>query len=77
MAATNRAFEPRPPDAVVFVQTPTRPPSSCVACAASGVPVIAFGVGSSVEGHLLAVEGGVCIDFSQMNQVLRPSAPAT
>jgi D-lactate dehydrogenase (cytochrome) len=34
------------------------------------VPVIAFGVGSSIEGHLLAVEGGVCVDFSQMQEVI-------
>ncbi|HEY1229542.1 MAG TPA: FAD-linked oxidase C-terminal domain-containing protein, partial [Ramlibacter sp.] len=34
------------------------------------VPVIPFGVGSSLEGHLLAVEGGISIDVSRMNQVL-------
>src|SRR3982751_2954269 len=35
------------------------------------VPVIPFGVGSSLEGHLLAVQGGISIDVSRMNRVLR------
>jgi D-lactate dehydrogenase (cytochrome) len=38
------------------------------------VPVIPFGVGSSLEGHLLAVQGGISIDVSRMNQVLRINA---
>jgi D-lactate dehydrogenase (cytochrome) len=38
---------------------------------AHAVPVIPFGVGSSLEGHLLAVQGGISIDLSRMTQVLR------
>lgn len=64
------SYLPQPPDAVVFVQTTEEVAFVVRACARERVPVIAFGVGSSVEGHLLAVEGGVCIDFSQMNKVL-------
>ncbi|MBJ2159743.1 FAD-binding oxidoreductase [Variovorax sp. IB41] len=64
------AYLPQPPDAVVFVQSTDEVAFVVRACARERVPVIGFGVGSSVEGHLLAVEGGVCVDFSQMNKVL-------
>lgn len=64
------SLPPMPPDAVVFAQT-TKEVSSIVAlCHAHHVPVIAFGSGTSLEGHLHAVKGGVCIDLSQMNKVL-------
>jgi D-lactate dehydrogenase (cytochrome) len=39
-------------------------------CAQYQVPVIPFGVGSSLEGHLLAVQGGISIDLMRMNKVL-------
>jgi len=59
-----------PPDAVVFARS-TEDVAALVALAAEcRVPVIPYGVGSSLEGHLLAVEGGVSVDLSQMNQVL-------
>ncbi|MES2609415.1 MAG: FAD-linked oxidase C-terminal domain-containing protein [Pseudomonadota bacterium] len=64
------AFAPEPPDAVVFVRSTDDVSFVVRACAQEQVPIIGFGVGSSVEGHLLAVQGGVCVDFSQMNQVL-------
>jgi D-lactate dehydrogenase (cytochrome) len=64
------SYRPQPPDAVVFVQTTDEVAFTVRACAALDVPVIAFGVGSSIEGHLLAVQGGVCIDFSGMNRVI-------
>jgi len=64
------AFSVPPPDAVVFAES-TQDVSDAVKLAAQyKVPVIPFGAGSSVEGHLLAVQGGISIDVSRMNQVL-------
>ncbi|MDD5029835.1 MAG: FAD-linked oxidase C-terminal domain-containing protein [Rhodoferax sp.] len=64
------AFTVPPPQAVVFAQS-TQDVSDVVKLAAQyQVPVIAFGVGSSLEGHLLAVQGGISLDVSRMNQVL-------
>jgi len=59
-----------PPSAVVFAET-TRDVQDVVRLAAQHkVPVIAYGAGSSLEGHLLAVQGGISIDVSRMNQIL-------
>jgi D-lactate dehydrogenase (cytochrome) len=63
-----------PPAAVVFAEH-TQDVSDAVRLAAQyKVPVIAFGVGSSLEGHLLAVQGGISVDVSRMNQVLSINA---
>jgi D-lactate dehydrogenase (cytochrome) len=63
-----------PPAGVVFAQS-TQDVSDAVALAAQHrVPVIPFGVGSSLEGHLLAVQGGISIDLSRMDQVLAINA---
>jgi len=61
---------PALPDAVVFVETTAEVVEVVNACRPHRVPIIAFGVGSSVEGHVLAIHGGVCIDLSRMNRVL-------
>ena len=67
-------FEVPPPDAVVFAES-TDDVAAAVALASQyAVPVIAFGTGSSLEGHLLAVQGGISIDLSRMNKVLRINA---
>jgi D-lactate dehydrogenase (cytochrome) len=69
------AFAPvPPPSAVVFAES-TQDVSDAVRLASEySVPVIPFGVGSSLEGHLLAVQGGISIDVSRMNQVLSINA---
>ncbi len=59
-----------PPDAVVFAECTQDVADAVGICARHRVPVIPFGVGSSLEGHLLAIQGGISIDLSRMNRVL-------
>ena len=59
-----------PPDAVVFPQSTEEVSEIVKLCSANGVPVIAFGTGTSLEGHVNAVYGGVCIDMSQMKRIV-------
>ena len=62
------------PDGVVFVENSEDVKSVVKTCAAHKVPVIAFGTGSSLEGQVNAAFGGISIDFSRMNRVLRVSS---
>ncbi|TSE35661.1 FAD-binding oxidoreductase [Tepidimonas charontis] len=59
-----------PPAAVVFAESTADVADAVRIAAHWRVPVIPFGVGSSLEGHLLAVQGGISLDLSRMNQVL-------
>jgi D-lactate dehydrogenase (cytochrome) len=61
---------PMPPDAVVFAESTSEVAEIVGLCHLHHTPVIAFGTGTSLEGHLLAVQGGVCIDLSALNQVI-------
>jgi D-lactate dehydrogenase (cytochrome) len=63
-------FDPQLPDAVVFARNTEDVQAAVRLCAQHGVPIIPYGNGSSLEGHLLAVQGGVSIDLSEMNHVL-------
>ncbi|MEE8366408.1 MAG: FAD-linked oxidase C-terminal domain-containing protein [Gammaproteobacteria bacterium] len=60
----------QPPDAVCFVQSTEEVSQVVALCAEAHMPVIAYGTGTSLEGHLQAVNGGVCIDLGQMDQIL-------
>jgi D-lactate dehydrogenase (cytochrome) len=62
------------PDAVAFPHSTEEVAAIVTACARDGVPVIPFGVGTSLEGHVAALKGGICIDLSQMNHVLEVNA---
>ena len=64
------AYDPMLPDAVVFAQTTEDVAAVAKLCFEHEIPLIPYGAGSSLEGHLLAVAGGVSLDLSQMNHVL-------
>jgi D-lactate dehydrogenase (cytochrome) len=63
-------FPYAPPDAVVFPESTEEVRNIVDICRRHQVPMIPYGVGTSLEGHILAVHGGVCIDMSRLNQVL-------
>jgi D-lactate dehydrogenase (cytochrome) len=67
-------YAPMPPDAVVFADSTDDVVAVVLLAAAHRIPVIPYGVGSSIEGHLLAVHGGISIDLSHMNAVLAVNA---
>jgi D-lactate dehydrogenase (cytochrome) len=67
-------YLPVPPDAVVFAHTTEEVAEVARLCNEHKVPLIPYGTGSSLEGHLLAVQGGISLDLSQMNQVLSVNA---
>ena len=63
-------IENQPPDAVVFPQSGEDVQKIVRICAQHGVPVIPYGTGTSLEGHINAPQGGVSIDFRDMNRIL-------
>lgn len=68
------SFAAPPPAAVVFAESTQDVAQAVTLAAQYNVPVIPFGVGTSLEGHLLAIQGGISIDLSRMNRVLRINA---
>ncbi len=63
-----------PPDAVAFAETTEEVARIVKLCADHGRPVIAFGTGTSLEGQVQALHGGICIDMTRMNAVLQVNA---
>ncbi|MFZ2987565.1 FAD-binding oxidoreductase [Ideonella sp.] len=63
-------FDVPPPEVVVYCESTADVAFAVTQAATHRVPVIPYGAGSSLEGHLLAVQGGVSLDLSRMNSVL-------
>jgi D-lactate dehydrogenase (cytochrome) len=63
-------YDTTPPDCVVFPATSEEVADLVRMCAEHRVPVIAYGAGTSIEGHIMAIEGGVTIDLCRMNKVI-------
>ncbi len=68
------SFSAPPPAAVVFAESTAEVSEVVRLCSAHEVPLIPFGVGSSLEGHLLAVQGGISLDLSRMNKIVSVAA---
>jgi D-lactate dehydrogenase (cytochrome) len=64
---------PGVPDAVVFPTSTEEVAQIVGACASLRVPIVPFGMGSSLEAHVNAIHGGVSIDFTRMNRIVRLS----
>jgi D-lactate dehydrogenase (cytochrome) len=62
------------PDAVAFPRSAAEAQHAVSICARHRVPIIAFGTGTSFEGHVNAPFGGLCVDFREMNRVIEVRA---
>lgn len=66
--------QPFPPDAVIFAESIEEIAIVAAACTASGVPIVPFGAGTSLEGQIQAIRGGISLDLSRMDNILEVSA---
>jgi D-lactate dehydrogenase (cytochrome) len=65
---------PHAPDAVAYAESTEEVVEIVKICGRHKVPIIPYGTGTSLEGHITAPEGGVCVDLSGMNQILEVNA---
>ncbi len=72
--ASETHFPLTPPDAVVFPDTAEEVSEIVKICARNGCPVVGWGAGTSLEGQAQAFQGGVSVDFRNMNKILNLSA---
>jgi D-lactate dehydrogenase (cytochrome) len=71
---TDESFhDPAPPDVVVAPRDTGEAVAIVGVCRRHGAPIVPFGAGTSLEGHVGALAGGVCVDMREMNRVLRLS----
>lgn len=63
-------FPPMPPDAIAYVHSTQEVQDILCLCNQTKTPVIGWGTGTSLEGHTAAPQGGLCVDFSQMDQII-------
>ena len=73
MARTNPTIAWTPPDAVVFPKSTGEVAEIVRICVRHQTPLIPFGVGTSLEGGIGASRGGVCVDLSGLDRILRIS----
>lgn len=69
------AYPHRQPDAVAYIETTDEAARLLALCHAHNVPVVPFGAGTSLEGHVTPVRGGITIDLSRMTAILQLNAP--
>jgi len=71
MHARDEAYTaPVLPDAVAFPESADEVAAIARICAETGCPIVPYGIGTSLEGHIVPVNGGISVDFSRMNRVL-------
>ena len=58
------------PDAVVFANSTEEIAAILNICRATGTPIIPYGAGTSIEGQVQAVQGGICVDVGDMDEIL-------
>src|SRR5262249_54878090 len=64
---------PAAPDYVVYPRTTEEAAAVVRVCKRHQTPIVPFGAGTSLEGHIAALRGGVSVDMTQMNEVVRLS----